>query len=68
MSQPRRPQGVVQHPWDPMVGIPTLPERGYGWLSYVGLSCSYVEHREEYYPMCEGAWNCTCIRYACSSN
>jgi hypothetical protein len=23
-------QGVVQHPWDPMVEIPTPPERGCG--------------------------------------
>jgi hypothetical protein len=64
MSRSGWSQGVVQHPWDPMVGIPTPPKRGCGQLSYVGLGCSYVEHREESHPMCEGAWNCTCIGYA----
>jgi hypothetical protein len=39
---------------------PNPHERGYGWLSYAGLGCSYVEHREDSHPMCEGAWNCTC--------
>jgi hypothetical protein len=46
--------------WDPMVGIPTPPKRGCGWLSYAGLSCSYARHREDSHPMCEGAWNYTC--------
>jgi hypothetical protein len=42
-------QGVVQHPWDPMVEIPTPPERGCGRLSYVWICCNYVEHREDYH-------------------
>jgi hypothetical protein len=38
-----------------MVGIPTPPERGCGWLSYAGISdCCYVGHREGSHPMCEG--------------
>jgi hypothetical protein len=45
-----------------MVGIPTPPERGCGRLSYAGLSCSYVEHRGDSHPMCEGAWNYTCMQ------
>jgi hypothetical protein len=64
MSRSRWPQGEVQHLWDPMVGIPTPPERGCGWLSYVGLDCSYVGHREGSHPMCEGALNYTCKGYA----
>jgi hypothetical protein len=60
MSLPGWPQGVVQHPWDPMVEIPTPPERGCGRLSYVWLCCSCVEHREDSHPMCGDAWNCTC--------
>jgi hypothetical protein len=35
-----------------MVEISTLPERGCGWLSYVWLCCSCVEHREDSHPMC----------------
>jgi hypothetical protein len=62
------PIGEVQHVWDPMVGIPTPPERGCGWLSYAGLSCSYVGHREGSHPMCEGALNYTCKGYAQSIN
>jgi hypothetical protein len=46
-----------------MVGIPTPLERGCGQLSYVGLSCSYVGHREGSHPMCEGALNYTCEVY-----
>jgi hypothetical protein len=64
MSQLRLPQGVVQHLWDPMVGIPAPPEMGCGRLSYVGFHCIYVEHRGESHPMCEGAWNYTCTGYA----
>jgi hypothetical protein len=30
-------QGVVQHPWDPMVEIQTTPKMGCGWLSDVWL-------------------------------
>jgi hypothetical protein len=47
-----------------MVGIPTPPKRGCGWLSYAGLDCSYVGHREGSHPMCEGALNYTCEGYA----
>jgi len=47
-----------------MVGIPTLHERGYGWLSYEGLGCSYDRHREGYHPMCEGDLNYTCEAYS----
>jgi hypothetical protein len=43
----------------PMVGILTPLERGYGQLSYAGLSCSYDGHREGSHPMCEGAFNYT---------
>jgi hypothetical protein len=57
----------VQHPWDPMVEIPTPPERGCGWLSYVWICCSCAEHREDSHPMCRDAWNCTCEGYARSS-
>jgi hypothetical protein len=64
MSQPRSPQGEVQHLWDPMVGIPTPPKRGCGQLSYAGISCSYDGNREDSHPMCEGAWNYTCVGYA----
>jgi hypothetical protein len=32
--------------------------------SYVGLGCSYVEHREESHPIYEGSWNYTCAGYA----
>jgi hypothetical protein len=64
MSQLGWSQDVLQHPWDPMVGIPTQPERGCGWLIYVGLDCSYDEHMEESHPMYGGSWNFTCIGYA----
>jgi hypothetical protein len=47
-----------------MVGIPAPPKRGCGQLSYAGLSCSYVGHREGSHPMCEGAVNYTCEGYA----
>jgi hypothetical protein len=47
-----------------MVGIPTPPERGCGWLSYARLGCRYVGNREDSHPMCEGAWNYTCEGYA----
>jgi hypothetical protein len=57
-------QGVMQHPWDPMVEIPTPPARGCGRLSYVWLYCNCVENREDSHPMCVDAWNCTCTRYA----
>jgi hypothetical protein len=57
-------QGEVQHLWDPMVGIPTPPERGCGQLSYAGLDCSYDGHREGSHPMCEGDLNYTCEGYA----
>jgi hypothetical protein len=50
----------VQHLWDPMVGIPTPPKRGCGWLSYAGLICIYAGHREGSHPMCEGVCNYTC--------
>ena len=45
-------------------GIPTPPEKGCGRLSYAGLGCSYVEHRGDSHPMCEGSWNYTCTGYA----
>jgi hypothetical protein len=64
MSRSRRPQGEVKHLWDPMVGIPTPPERGCGRLSNVGIGCSYVGHREGSHPMCEGDLNYTCEGYA----
>jgi hypothetical protein len=48
-------QEVVQHPWDPIVEIPTPPERGYGRLSYVYLYCNCVEHKEDSRPMCADA-------------
>jgi hypothetical protein len=51
MSLPGWSQGVVQHPWDPMVEIPTRPERRFGQLIYVWLGCSYVEHRKDSHPM-----------------
>jgi hypothetical protein len=35
-----------------MVEIPTPLEKDFGWLSYVWIYCSYVEHREESHPMC----------------
>jgi hypothetical protein len=60
-------QGVVQHPWDPMVEISTPPEIGCGQLRYVCLCCSCDEHREDSHPRCGGAWNCTCIGCARSS-
>jgi hypothetical protein len=47
----------MQHLWEPMVGIPTPPERGCGGLSYVGIGFSYDGHREDSHPMCEGSWN-----------
>jgi hypothetical protein len=47
-----------------MVGIPTPPEGAVAELSYAGLGCSYVGHREGSHPMCEGAWNYTCKGYA----
>jgi hypothetical protein len=50
--------------WDPMAGIPTPPERGCGWLSYVGVDCSYDGHREDSHLMCKGSWNYTCTGYA----
>jgi hypothetical protein len=37
-----------------MVGIPTPPERGCGWLSYAEIICSYAGHREDSHPMCRG--------------
>jgi hypothetical protein len=43
---------VVQHPWDPMVEIPTPPENGCSRLNYVWICCSYVEHMEDSHPMC----------------
>jgi hypothetical protein len=46
------PQGVVQHPWDPMVEIPTLLERGCCRLNYVWICCSFAEYREYYHPRC----------------
>jgi hypothetical protein len=45
-SRSRWSPGVVQHPWGPMVGIRTPPERGCGQLIYVGIGCSYFGHRE----------------------
>jgi hypothetical protein len=33
-------QGIVQHPWDQMVEIPTPPKRGCGQLSYVWICCN----------------------------
>jgi hypothetical protein len=57
-------QGVVQHPWDPMVEIPTPPKMGYDRLSYVCLYCNYVEHREESHPMCVDDWNYICAKCA----
>jgi hypothetical protein len=47
-----------------MVGIPTPPERGCVQLRYVGISCSYVGHREGSHPMCKGSLNYTCAKYA----
>jgi hypothetical protein len=44
-------QEVVQHQWDPRVGIPTPPEMGYGRWSYGEPCCSCVEHREDSHPM-----------------
>jgi hypothetical protein len=38
-------QGVVQHQWDPRVGIPVPPEMGYGRWSYGEPCCNYDEHR-----------------------
>jgi hypothetical protein len=64
MIRPMWTQVVVQHPWDPMVEIPTPPERGCGRLSYVWYIVTFVEHREDSHPMCVDAWNCTCARYA----
>jgi hypothetical protein len=52
----------------PNGGIPTPPERGCGQLSYAGLGCSYVGHREYSHLMCMGAWNCTCEGYVRSSD
>jgi hypothetical protein len=43
-------QEVVQHQWDPGVGIPTPHERGYGHWSNGETCCSCVEHREESHP------------------
>jgi hypothetical protein len=60
-------QGVVQHPWNPMVEIPTPPESGCGRLSYVWICCNYTEYREESHPMCVDYWNFTYTRYAGSS-
>jgi hypothetical protein len=44
-------QEVVQHQWDPRVGIPAPPERGYGRWSYGEPYCSFDEHREDSHPM-----------------
>jgi hypothetical protein len=44
-------QVVVQHQWDPRVGIPTPPERGYGRWSYGDPYCNYVEHKRDSHPM-----------------
>jgi hypothetical protein len=44
-------QEVVQHQWDPRVGIPALPEMGYGQWSYGDPCCSCAKHREESHPM-----------------
>ena len=63
MSRSRWPQGEVQHLWDTMVGIPTPPERDFGWLIYAGLDCSYDGHREDSYPMWEVTLNYTCTGY-----
>jgi hypothetical protein len=62
------PQVVVQHPWDPMVGIPTRPERACVRLRCVEICCSYDEHKEYSHAMCMGSWNCTCAGYALSSD
>jgi hypothetical protein len=64
MSQSGWVQEVMQNPWDPMVGIPSEPQSGYSWLSYVGIDCSYDENRYDLHPMFEGDWNCTCTIYA----
>jgi hypothetical protein len=52
MNRPRWSLGVVQHPWGPMVRIRNPYQKGYGQLSYGGISCSYVGHREDSHPMC----------------
>jgi hypothetical protein len=55
------PQGIVQHPWDPMVEIPTPPEMNCGWLIYVWLYCIFLKHRVDSHPKYGVAWNCTCV-------
>jgi hypothetical protein len=50
-------------PWGSMARILTPLERGCAQLSYAGISCSFVIHREESHPMCRGVFNCTCIGY-----
>jgi hypothetical protein len=62
-------QEVVQHPWDPMVGIPTQLEMGCGQLSYVGICFNYVEHMEGSHPMYRGLYMhrvCTILRLTTS--
>jgi hypothetical protein len=68
MSRSRLSSGVGKHPWGPMVGILTSLERGCGELSYAGLGCSYVGHREDSHPMCGGVLNYTCAGNVQSSD
>jgi hypothetical protein len=44
-------QDVVQHQWDPRIGIQTPPKMGYGWWSYGEPYCSCVERKEDSHPM-----------------
>ena len=46
--------------WDIVDGIPSPPDKGYGWLSYGGPYYSCVVHRGGSHPMCVDALSCTC--------
>jgi hypothetical protein len=53
--------------WDIVAGIPSPPERGYGWLSYGDPSCSYVVHKGGSHPICMDSLICTCVECVQSS-
>jgi hypothetical protein len=44
-------QEVVQHQWDPSIGILAPPEMGYVRWSYGEPCCSCSEHREDSHAM-----------------
>jgi hypothetical protein len=42
---------VVQHQWDPRVGIPVSLEMGYGRWRYGEPYCNCIEHMGDSHPM-----------------